>query len=199
MRGEGGISGLGGRKIGSLRGSAPGGKRRTQAVVIGVFGRNHLALPVGELVGEGLVPGDQFLYPLVYPTGRLVRGEDELVTPGASSGLRFGGAQRREVLAGMAAAQLGVGGDGQLALGAGGGLPVGAVSHCLGEHGLALPVGLLQGPVASSQLVLARGLVVVAAPVGGAGLGGGAQAEQAGVPGGGADLAELVPDVPGRM
>ena len=100
---------------------------------------------------------------------------------------------------GVAAVQLGVGGDGHLALGAGGGLPVGAVSHCLGEHGLALSVGLLQGPVAGSQLVLARGLVVVAAPVGGAGLGGGTQAGQAGVPGGGADLAELVPDVPGAQ
>ena len=42
-----------------------------------------------------------------------------------------------------------------------------------------------------------RGVVVVAAVFGGAGLGGGAQAGQAGVPGGGADLAQLVPDVLG--
>ena len=97
----------------------------------------------------------------------------------------------------MAAAQFGVGGDGQLALGAGGGVPVGAVGHRLGEDGLALPVGLLQGLVAGGQLVLGRGVVVVAAVSGGAGLGGGAQAGQAGVPGGGADLAQLVPDVPG--
>ena len=97
----------------------------------------------------------------------------------------------------MAAAQFGVGGDGQLALGAGGGVPVGAVGHRLGEHGLALPVGLLQGLVAGGQLVPGRGVVVVAAVSGGAGLGGGAQAGQAGVPGGGADLAQLVPDVPG--
>ena len=45
--------------------------------------------------------------------------------------------------------------------------------------------------------MLGRGVVVVAALGGGAGLGGGAQAGQAGVPGGGADLAQLVPDVLG--
>ena len=41
-----------------------------------------------------------------------------------------------------------------------------------------------------------RGVAGVAALGGGAGLGDGAQAGQAGVPGGGADLAQLVPDVP---
>jgi hypothetical protein len=45
--------------------------------------------------------------------------------------------------------------------------------------------------------VLGCGVVVVAALFCGAGLGGGAQAGQAGVPGGGADLAQLVADVPG--
>src|SRR5207249_5095247 len=104
---------------------------------------------------------------------------------------------RREVLAGVAAAQLRVGDDGQLALGAGGVVPVGAVGHRLSEHGLALPVGPLQGLVADSQLVLGRGVVVVAALVGGAGLGGGAQAGQAGVPGGSADLTQLIPDILG--
>ena len=76
-------------------------------------------------------------------------------------------------------------------------LPVGAVGHRLGEHRLALPVGPLQGLVAGGQLVLGRGVVVVAALLCGAGLGGGAQAGQAGVPGGGADLAQLVADVLG--
>jgi hypothetical protein len=42
----------------------------------------------------------------------MVWSADELVVPGAGGGLRFGGAQRREVLAGVAAAQLSVGGDG---------------------------------------------------------------------------------------
>ena len=77
------------------------------------------------------------------------------------------------------------------------GVPVGAVGHRLGEHGLALPVGPLQGLVAGGQLVPGRGVAVVAAVSGGAGLGGGAQAGQPGVPGGGADLTQLVADVPG--
>ena len=121
----------------------------------------------------------------------------ELVAMSIGGRLRFGRAQRRQVLAGVAAAQFGVGGDGQLALDAGGGLPVGAVGHRLSEHGFALPVDPLQGLVAGGQLVLGRGVVVVAALGGGAGLGGGAQAGQAGVPGGSADLTKLVPDIPG--
>lgn len=45
--------------------------------------------------------------------------------------------------------------------------------------------------------MLGRGAVMVAALGGGAGVSGGAQAGQAGVPGSGADLAQLIPDVPG--
>jgi hypothetical protein len=52
------------------------------------------------------------------------------------------------VPAGVAAAQFGVGGDGQVALGAGGGLPAGAVGHDGGEGSLTAAVGLLQDPVA---------------------------------------------------
>ena len=81
--------------------------------------------------------------------------------------------------------------------GASGGFPVGAVGHCLGEYGFAVPVGPLQGLVAGGQLVLGRSAVVVAALGGGAGVGGGAQARQAGVPGGSADLAQFVPDILG--
>jgi hypothetical protein len=81
---------------------------------------------------------------------------------------------------------------------AGGGVPVGAVGHDGGEHVLALAVGVLQGVVAIGQPPLLVGLVVVPALGGGAGVGGGAQGGQAGLPGGGADLAELVADVPGR-
>ena len=99
------------------------------------------------------------------------------------------------MLAGVAAAEFGVGGDGQVALGAGGGVPVGAVGHGRGEDGLALPVGLVQGVVAGREFLLAGGGVVVAALGGGGGFGGGAQAGQAGLAGGGADLAELVADV----
>ena len=66
----------GGRDLGLGRlqdrlsaGSAPDGKRGTQAAVIGILGRDHLALPVGELAGEGLVGGGQVLNPLVYFAG----------------------------------------------------------------------------------------------------------------------------------
>ena len=123
------------------------------------------------------------------------RGERELVALGLGGGPGFGGPQRGEVLAGVAAAELGVGGDGQVPLGAGGLLPVSAVGHYRGEHGLTLPVGLGQGLIAGGQFSLHRSLVVVAAPVGGCSVGGGAQACQPGLPGGGADLPQLVPDV----
>jgi hypothetical protein len=53
----------------------------------------------------------------------------------------------------------------------------------------------VQRLVAARQVALAGSVVVVAALAGGAGFGGGAQAGQAGIPGGGADLAQLVPDV----
>jgi len=57
----------------------------------------------------------------------------------------------------VAAAEFGVGGDGQVPLGAGGLLPVSAVGHHRGEHVLTLLVGLLQGLVAGGQLLfLAR-------------------------------------------
>ena len=114
---------------------------------------------------------------------------------GVGGGLGFGRPQRRVVLAGVAAAEFGVGGHGQVALGAGGGVPVGPVGHRGGEDGLALLVGLVQGVVAVAELVLLGGAVVLAAAGGGGGFGTGAQAGQAGVPGGGADLPEFVTDV----
>jgi hypothetical protein len=88
----------------------------------------------------------------------LVQGQGELIALRSCGGRGFGGPQRQEVLAGVAAAQFGVGGNRQVALGAGGGLPVGAVGHDRGKDGLALPVGLLQGLVAAGQLVLGRGV-----------------------------------------
>ena len=67
------------------------------------------------------------------------------------------------MLIGVAAAEFGVGGDGQVALGAGGGVPVGAVGHDRGEDGLALPVGLVQGLVAGRERLLPGGVAGVAA------------------------------------
>jgi hypothetical protein len=89
-----------------------------------------------------------------------------------------------------------------VALGAGRGIPLGPVGHGGGEHRLALPVDLVQRLVAACQVVQAGSLRMVAALAGSTGLGGGAQAAQEGIPGGGADLAQLVPDVvrsPGRF
>jgi len=98
------------------------------------------------------------------------------------------------VLAGVAAAEFGVGGHGQVTLGAGGGIPVGAVGHDRGEDRLALPVGVLQGLVAGREVLLAGSGVVLAATGGGIGFGVEAHAGQVGVLCGGADLAELVAD-----
>ena len=81
-----------------------------------------------------------------------------------------------------------------MALSAGGGVPVGAVSHDRGEDGLPLPVGVGLGLVAGRELLLASDGVVLAATGGGIGFGVEAQASQASVPCGGADLAELVAD-----
>jgi hypothetical protein len=98
---------------------------------------------------------------------------------------RFSGAKRGVMLIGGAAAEFGVGGDGQLALGAGSGVPVGSVGHSGGEDGFALPVGPVQGLVGGRELLLASGAVVGAALASGAvvgaalaggdGFGGGAQ------------------------
>ena len=184
---------MGGCKIASLAGPGPGRERLAEVAVVGVLGRDRQALPVGEPLGERAVPGGQVLDPLAHLGGLLARGQGELVALGVGGGLGFGRTQRREVLAGVAAAQFGVGGDGQVPLGAGGVLPVGAVGHDGGEHGLALPVGLAAGP-GSWRPACASGWLGRWSPrcCGGAGVGGGAQAGQAGVPGGGADLAQLV-------
>jgi hypothetical protein len=76
--------------------------------------------------------------------------------------------QRGEPLAGVAAADLSVGCDREVALGAGGGVPVGLVGHHRGEHRLPIPVGVVQGPVAGRQHRAVRGVLLLAAAVGGA-------------------------------
>ena len=136
--------------------------------------------------------GGEALYPLANLAGRLARREGELGALAVGGGLGFGRAERGKVLAGVAAAEFGVGGDGQVAPGAGDGVPVGAVGHGGGEDGLALPVGLVQGVVASREFLLAAGGGRVAAALGGCCFGSGAQAGQAGLGGGGADLSELI-------
>ena len=72
------------------------------------------------------------------------------------------------------------------------------VGHDRGEDGLARPVGRFQDVIAAGTLLFPDGLEVVAASAGGLRVSRGAQAGHAGVPGGVADLAELVADVLGR-
>ena len=178
------------------------GERLAQVPVAGILGRDCQALPLGERVDERVVAGSQVFNPLAHLRDRLSRGQGELVTLVLGGGLGFGRAQRRVVLAGVTAAEFGVGGHGQVALPAGGGIPVISVGHYGGEHGFALLVGVMQGVVAVGELLLPGGGVVLAAAAGGFGFGAGAEGGQAGVPGGGADLAELVTDVswgPGRF
>jgi hypothetical protein len=99
------------------------------------------------------------------------------------------------VVVGVAAAEFGIGRDGQLALGACSSVPIGPVGHGCGEDGLALPVGLVQGVVAAREFLMPGGGVVVAVLGCGSGFGADAQTGQSGLACGGADLAELVPDV----
>jgi hypothetical protein len=113
-----------------------------QVAVGGIFGGDGHALPVGELLGEGAVRGGQVGDPLAHLARRVLWGEGELGALAVGGGVGFGRAER-VVLAGVAAAEFGAGGDGQVSLGAGGGVPVGAVGHGRGEYGLALPVGLV--------------------------------------------------------
>jgi hypothetical protein len=54
----------------------------------------------------------------------------------------------------VAAAEFGVGGDSQMTLVAGGGVPVGAVGHDGGEDGFAVAVGVAHGLEAGGQCVL---------------------------------------------
>ena len=96
--------GLGGLQDRVLAGSGPGGERRAEVAVIGVLGRDPLALPVREPVGERAMSGGQVLDPLAHVGGWLLRGQGELVALGRGGGLGFGGAQRGERLIGVAAA-----------------------------------------------------------------------------------------------
>jgi hypothetical protein len=70
------------------------------------------------------VRGGQVLDPLAYLARRLPRGEGELGALAFGGGGGFSRAERGEVLLRVAAAEFGVGGDGQVTLGAGGAVPV---------------------------------------------------------------------------
>ena len=72
----------------------------------------------------------------------------------SGGGVGFGGAQWRELLAGVPAAQFAVGGDGQLPLLTGCCLPLLPVGHDRGEDVLAFAVGVVHGLVAGRQGLL---------------------------------------------
>ena len=108
--------GLGGLQDRVGAGAGPGRERQAEVAVVGVFGRDPLALPVRELAGERVVPGGEVLDPLAGVGGWLAWGQGEIVALGWGGGFGFGGAQRGERLAGVAAAQFGVGGYGLVAL-----------------------------------------------------------------------------------
>ena len=113
--------GLGWLEDGVPGGCGPGRERLAEVAVIRVFGGGHQALPVGQLFGEYVVLGGQVGDPLDRFLGLLPRGQGELVALVLGEGPGFGGAQGRVVLGGVAAAEFGVGGDGQVPLVAGGG------------------------------------------------------------------------------
>jgi hypothetical protein len=102
---------------------------------------------------------------------------------GVGNGDCFGGAQRLDLVVGVAAAQFGVGGDGQVPGSGGGVFPVLPVGHGLGEGVFLLLVEVAQGPVAGGQGVVPLGMVVVAGLAGGLGFGVGADGAQGDVEG----------------
>src|SRR5271165_5180935 len=96
--------GLGGLQDRVFAWAGPGGERRAEVAIIGVLGRDPLALPVGEPGGERAMCCGQVLDPLAYFGGGLRRGQGEFVALGLGGGLGFGGAQRGELLVRVAAA-----------------------------------------------------------------------------------------------
>ena len=187
--------GFGRLQNGVLIRAGPGGERLAEVAVVGVFGRDCLALAVGKFVGEYLSPGGQVFDPLVHLPWLLLRSEGELVALRRGGGLGFGRPQRRVVLAGVAAAQLG-GGGGQVPLLAGGLLQSARSAMTAANALLTLPVGLLQGLVAGRQRVLPAGFLMVTALLEQSGR----RRRRAGRPGGhppshGADLPQFVADV----
>ena len=109
----------------------------------------------------------------------------------------LGGVQRLDLLAGVAAAEFAVGGDGQAA-GTGRGLfPFLPAGHGLGEGLLLLLVVVAHGAVAGGQVLVAGGAVVVAGLAGGLSFGVGADSVQGGVEGAEPGEPEFFPGVAG--
>jgi hypothetical protein len=105
------------------------------------------------------------------------------VASGIAGGGWFGRTQGLDLPPGVAAAQFGVGGDGQAPGSFGGVLPFLPGGHGLGEVLSSLLVVVAEGPVAGGQVLVTRGAVVVAGLAGGGCLGIGPDGGQGGVEG----------------
>jgi hypothetical protein len=67
----------------------PGGERRAGVLVVGIFGRDHHALPLGEPVRELPVPGGQ-VFDQTDPLGDVGRRGRGRVLEGLNTGFGFG-------------------------------------------------------------------------------------------------------------
>ena len=112
----------------SLAGPGPGPEGLAQVSVVGILGWDGQALPFGERAGERPMGSGKVFDPLAHLRDLRPDGQGELVTLGSGGGPGFGRAQWRVVLAGVAAAEFGVGDHGQVTLGAGSRVPVGRSS-----------------------------------------------------------------------
>src|SRR5439155_14095965 len=94
--------GLGRLQDGVLSRSWPGRERLAEVSVAGILGRDRLALPFGERVGERLVGGGQVVDPLARLRDGLSWGQGQLVALGLGGGQWFGRTERGEPLLRMA-------------------------------------------------------------------------------------------------
>src|SRR6266568_5468785 len=99
---------------------------------------------------------------------------------------------------GVAAAQFGVGGDGQAPGSFGGVLPFLPGGYVLGEVVFSLPVVVAEGPVAGGQVLVPGGAVILAGLAGSGCLGVGADGGQGGVEGAEPGQPQLLPGIRGR-
>src|SRR5690348_3639072 len=105
------------------------------------------------------------------------------VASGIAGGGWFGRMRGLDLPPGVAAAQFGVGGDGQAPGSFGSVLPFLPGGHVLGEVVFSVLIVVARGPVAGGQVLVPLGAVVVAGLAGGGCFGVGADGGQGGVEG----------------
>ena len=122
-----------------------------------------------------------------------IRGWMQGVAAGVSGGDWFGRAQGLDLLARVASAQFGVGGNGQATEIGSGALPFLPGGHGLGEGLLALVIVVAQGAVGRGQVLVPGDAVVVAGLAGGVSFGVGADNAAGGVEGAEPDRRNSLP------